>query len=243
MIYPFTLIDLELLTNSYMLECTNTQSCVEEGENCASTILVDHLEPLFHTLGSHMNLFGSHMNLFGSDMILFGSIVKLQEPLVILVVVLINFGVKNEVTKVSFKITAGDLMSFLSHEFVDIIFCEYLDIFEIISYFRSDPFNLIDIELQGNSYMIEWRNTQSIEEGDNCASTIIVEHLDLFHTLGSDMTLFGSIFKFQEPTVMLIVVLINFGVKKQVSQVSFKIDVGDLMSVFSHEFDYILFCG
>ena len=44
-----------------------------------------------------------------------------------------------------------------------------------------------------------------------------------------DMTLFGSNFKFQEPPVILVVVLINFGVKNQVPQVSFKIVVGDLM--------------
>ena len=35
---PFTLLDVELPTNSYMIECTNTQNFVEEGENCASTI-------------------------------------------------------------------------------------------------------------------------------------------------------------------------------------------------------------
>ena len=44
---PFTLIDLELPTNSYMIACTNTHSFVEEGENRASTILVEHLETLF----------------------------------------------------------------------------------------------------------------------------------------------------------------------------------------------------
>ena len=74
-----------------MIACTNTQSFVEEGENCASTISVEHLEPLFHTLGSDMTL-------FGSDMMLFGSNFNIQEPLVILVVVLINFGVKNQVS-------------------------------------------------------------------------------------------------------------------------------------------------
>ena len=49
-----------------------------------------------------------------------------------LVVVLINFGVKNQVLQVSFKIVVGALMSIFSHEFVDIIFCEYLDTFEEI---------------------------------------------------------------------------------------------------------------
>ena len=53
---------------------------------------------------------------------------------------------------------------------------------------------------------------------------------------GSDMTLFGSNFKFQEPPVMLVVVLINFGVKNQVPEVSFKIVAGDSMLVCSHEF-------
>ena len=62
-----------------------------------------------------------------------------------LVVSLINFGVKNQVSKFSFEIVAGDLMLVFSHEFADIIFCEYLDILKEISYFRSDPFTLIDL--------------------------------------------------------------------------------------------------
>ena len=93
-------------------------------------------------------------------------------------------------------------------------------------------------------------NTQSFEEGENCASTISVKHLDLFHTLGYDMKLFGydmilfgSVFKFQEIPVMLVAVLIDFGVKNQVPQGSFKIVVGDLMLVFSHDFADIIFCG
>ena len=61
---PFTLIDIEILANFYMIACTNTQSVVEEGENCASTISVEHLEPLFHTLGSDMKLFVFDMILF-----------------------------------------------------------------------------------------------------------------------------------------------------------------------------------
>ena len=40
------------------------------------------------------------------------------------------------------------------------------------------------------------------------------------------MNLFGSIFKFQDPPVMLVAFLINFGVKNQVPGVSFKIVVG-----------------
>ena len=83
------------------------------------------------------------MNLFSSDMISFGSSFKFQYPTLKLVVVLINFGVKNQVPKVSFKIVVGDLMSVFSHDFADIIFCEYLYILEEISRYRSDPFTLL----------------------------------------------------------------------------------------------------
>ena len=69
-----------------------------------------------------------------------------------------------------------------------------------------------------------------------------MEHLEpLFHSIGSDMTLFSLNFKFQEPLVKIVYVLINFGVKNQAPQVSFKFVVGDSMSVFSHEFDDIKF--
>ena len=51
-----------------------------------------------------------------------------------LVATIINFGVKNQVLQVSFKIVVGDLMSVFSHEFANIIFCGSLDIFEAISY-------------------------------------------------------------------------------------------------------------
>ena len=62
------------------------------------------------------------MTFFGYYMTLFGSIFKSQEPLVILVVLAMYFGVKNQVPQVFFKIVAGDLMSLFSHEFADIIF-------------------------------------------------------------------------------------------------------------------------
>ena len=92
-----------------------------------------------------------------------------------------------------------------------------MDILEIISHYRSDPFTLINLELRLNSYRIACTKNQNFE-GENCASTILVEHtlgsdMKLF---GSNMILFGSIFKFQELSVMLVVVLINFGVKNQV---------------------------
>ena len=59
-----------------------------------------------------MNLFGSDIILFGSDLILFGSSFKFQELSVMLVAALINFGVKNQVQQVCFKIVVGDLISF-----------------------------------------------------------------------------------------------------------------------------------
>ena len=62
-----------------------------------------------------------------------------------------------------------------------------LDILEIISDCRSDPFTLIDLKLPTNSYMIACTNTQGFEEGENYVSTISVEH-----TLGYDMEFIGS---------------------------------------------------
>ena len=106
---------------------------------------------------------------------------------VILVATLTNSGVKNQVPQVSFKIAAGDLMSVLFYELADIIFYVSLDILEIISYLRRDPFILINLDLLENSYMIACTNTQGFEEGENCASTITVNHLDLLHIIGSDM--------------------------------------------------------
>ena len=58
------------------------------------------------TLGSDMKFIGSDMIFFGYDMILLGSIFWVHEPSVLLVV-LINFGVKKQVPQVSFKIVAG----------------------------------------------------------------------------------------------------------------------------------------
>ena len=72
------------------------------------------------------------MTLFGSYMKLFSSNFKFQEPPVMLVVVLINFGVKKQVPQFSFEIVASDLMSVLFYEGADIIFYGYLDILEII---------------------------------------------------------------------------------------------------------------
>ena len=69
----------------------------------------------------------------------------------------------------------------------DVQISNYLDILERISYFSIDPFTLIDLELPANSYRIECTKIQNFERGENCASTILVDH-----TFGSDMNLFGS---------------------------------------------------
>ena len=82
----------------------------------------------FQTFGFDLKLFGSNMILFWYDLVLFGSNFKFQEPSVMLVAGLINFGVTNQVPQVFFKLVAGDLMLVSSYEFADIIFCEYFDI-------------------------------------------------------------------------------------------------------------------
>ena len=92
--------DLDLPAKSCRIACTKIQN-FEEKDNCAFTVSVDH------TFGYDMNIIGYDMILFGYDMILFGSIFKFQEPQVILVSVLINFGVKNQVPQFSFEIVAG----------------------------------------------------------------------------------------------------------------------------------------
>ena len=84
---------------------------------------------------------------------------------------------------------------------------------------------------------------------------IAIGDLISFHTLksnmilfGSDMILFGygmilfcSSFNFQENSVMLVAGLINLGVTNQVPQVSFKLLDRDLMLVSSYEFEDIIF--
>ena len=67
---------------------------------------------------------------------------------------------------------------------------------------------------------------------------LFVSNVILFR---SDIILLGSIFQVHEPSVLLVVVLINFGVKKQVPQVSFKIVVGDLISLNTFKYDVELF--
>ena len=56
--------------------------------------------------------------------------------------------------------------------------------------------------------------------------------LNLFRSdLISDLILFGSYFKIQELSIMLVASLTNSGVKNQVLQVFFKIVFGDLVLV------------
>ena len=55
---------------------------------------------------------------------------------------LFNFGVKDKASQVSFKFTSRDSMSISSYEFVDIKFCESLDILEAISDYGAQSFTL-----------------------------------------------------------------------------------------------------
>ena len=114
------------------------------------------------------------------------------------------------------------------------------DILEIISYYKSDPFTLINLQLPVNSYRIACTKNQNFEEGENCASTISVEH-NFGSDLYSDMIICGSGFKIQELSVFLITSFINFGVTNQAPQVSFNFVVEDSMLVLSYEFDDIRF--
>ena len=57
-----------------------------------------------------------------------------------------------------------------------------------------------------------------------------------------DLILFGSYFKFQELSIMLVAALTNSTVKNQVPHFLFKIDDGDLVLVSSYEVADILLC-
>ena len=52
----------------------------------------------------------------------------------------------------------------VSNDVVGVHISNSLEILEIISDCRSDPFTLIDLELPTNSYMIACTNTQNFEE-------------------------------------------------------------------------------
>ena len=82
-----------------MIACIDTQG-FEEGKNCASTILVEH------TPRYDMEFIGYDMILFGYDIILLHY--RVQYISIFLVFVLINFGVKKQVPKISFKGFEGE---------------------------------------------------------------------------------------------------------------------------------------
>ena len=58
----------------------------------------------------------------------------------------------------------------------DVNISNTLDILEKISYFMSDPFAFLDLYLPVNSYSIACTNIQNFEKGENCASTVSVDH-------------------------------------------------------------------
>ena len=134
-----------------------------------------------------------------------------------------------------------------SNDVVGVQISNTMDILEIISYYRSDPFTLINLELPINSYRIGCNKNLNFD-GENYASTISVEHsfgsdMNLFGSdLFFDLIIFGSVFKIQELSVLLVIGFINFGVTNQSLQVSFNFDVEDSMFVLSYEFYDIRFC-
>ena len=95
-----------------------------------------------HTFGYDMKFFVSDMILFGSDLILFVSNFNFEELLVILVAALTNFGVKNQVLQVFFKLDVWDLMLVSSYEVDVIVIFESLVIYEAISDYGAQSFSL-----------------------------------------------------------------------------------------------------
>ena len=90
---------------------------------------------------------------------------------------------KNQVPQVSFKIVVGDLMSVFSHEFVDIIFCESLVIFEAILDYGSQSFALHSPMSSLPIYLITCSSPHRISKDG-----------DILHSLGHLLLTLGSYF-------------------------------------------------
>ena len=108
-----------------------------------------------------------------------------------LVVFLINFGVKNQVPQVFFKLAAGDLMLVSSYEFADIIFCESLIISEDISYYRAQAFSLHSPRDSLPIYLITCSSPQRTSK----ARDIMHPHRHLLLKLVDDFASHGMMFK------------------------------------------------
>ena len=171
-IYPLTLINLELPVNSYRITCTKNQN-FEEGANCASTVSVE-------------KSFGS--DLF-SDMIICDSGFNIQEISVFLITGFTNFGVTNQAPQVSFNFVVEDSMLVLYYEFVDIRFCEILDIYEFISNYGVE---LVTLHSPRASLPLVICSSphRTSKEGD-----ILHPPGDLLLTIGADITSHGFLFK------------------------------------------------
>ena len=99
--------------------------------------------------------------------------------------------------------------------------CNIFDILEEISYYHSDPFTPLDLDLPLNSCRIACTKMQNFEEEESYASTVLVNHLfeSNINLIGSDMILFryylifiGLIYQIHNLSVPLVAILIN-GVK------------------------------
>ena len=170
---PFTLINLELLVNSYIIACTKNQNF--EGENCASTISVEE------SFGYDMDLFGYDLI---TDMIICDSVFNIKEILVLLVTGFINFGVTNQAPQVSFNFVVEDSMLVFSYEFADIRFCEILVIVEAISDYGAQAFSLHSPRVSLPIYLI----TCSSPHRTSKVGDILHPPGHLLLTLGADFT-------------------------------------------------------
>ena len=98
---------------------------------------------------------------------------------------------KKQVPQVSFKIVVGDSMLVFSHEFLDISFCESLDILDNISYYGAQAFSLYTPRASLASYLIACSSPHRIsKDGDIMHS---LGHLLLTHI--ADFTSYGSMIK------------------------------------------------
>ena len=136
-------------------------------------IVLDHLDPLFLIIGYDITLFGSNF--------------ETQNFSFMLVTSLISIGVKNQAPQVSFKLVVGDSMLVSSHEFVDMKYCDFMDILKVRLDYRDYTFYFLS--LLSSPHIITCSSPLN-KDGDLLHS---IGHLLL--TYGAEFTSHGSMFK------------------------------------------------
>ena len=144
-----------------------------------------------------------------------------------LVYALTNFGLKNQVPQVSFKIVVGDLISFNTFGYDMELFGSDLILFRYYLILIGSIFQFHEFSVLLVAGFINFGVTNQVPQ---VSFKIAAGDLISLHSFGSDMNIFGSDlfsdliicgsgFNIQELTILLVIGFINFGVTNQTPQV------------------------